>query len=1058
MPTRLNEVVRHLCGTALREEEAGLTDGQLLGRFINHRDADAITALVRRHGPMVWGVCRRILPNHHDAEDAFQATFLVLVRQPGSVRQRALLGNYLYGVARQTALKARALLAKRRAREKQATAMPETAAAQPDAGRDLRPVLDQELSRLPAMYRVAIVLCDLEGKTRKEAARQLGVPEGTLAGRLTRGRALLAKRLIRRGLVVSGGALAGVLSENAAPACLPAAVMSATIEAVRLVASGTAPPTRVLSGAVASLTEGVLKTMFRNKVRTWLAVLLLLATAGAGAGLYTRQRAGAQQDSDESAAATEKGPKGEVTAGAELHVIGVYGAKDNLTHGKVTVEVRQTTRPVVLVLTAYYSVDWQVKLAEGVCLKQVVVSGYNPQEVRGLPAGVPVVNSSWFPPDGSRRAGGFFWVYEGNTVEYREMVRKLNATTGLPVATFQCGEQGDHQGDHFVVDGVRGRRFAQAEFPWRQAASREVTPEEMRKAAAGADLHVVSISRPASRSETVDVEVSPTPRPVLLVLSSSQSAVWNLKIADKARVRLVIIGGSDPHEIDGLPGDVPLVNRCRRRSHFRFDDWVRVTWPSDYEWDTVECRRMIEMLNRLTGLPLASFQGAGDGTAFVIDGERGGDHRQTEIKPHPAGKPPRAEELRALAQGAELHVASVTLQDRVRPVTIHVRPMPKPTVLALSSYDSHVWKLQLDDGARLKAVLLGGYYDQDIDGVPADVPLVRCHGFPLPNGGFPKSGFWVDGPVGDSSEATRPEAIRKMNETQYRDMVRKLNDLTGLPLATFQGEAETSSMVIDGVRGHKFAQKSLPPSAQASRQSGDEDPLADVADVPALDLRVGGDAKKRYFLVGKADRAPAGGYRLLVVLPGGDGSADFNPFIRRIHKNVLKERWLIAQLVAPQWDEDQFENVVWPTERLKYPAAKFTTEEFINDVVATVKARVKVDPKRVYLLGWSSGGPPSYASAARKESPVTGAFIAMSVFKPGQLPALGNVKGKAFYLLQSPDDRVTPLRFAEAAEKALDGAGARVHLERYAGGHGWQGNVWKMLGDGIKWLDERDPP
>jgi RNA polymerase sigma factor (sigma-70 family) len=1054
MPTPLNEVVRHLRSTALRQEGAELTDGQLLGRFLDHRDQAALTDLVRRHGPMVWGVCRRILPNHHDAEDAFQATFLVFVRKAGSVRQRPLVGNYLYGVARQTALKARAQLGKRRTRERQVAVMPEhEAPRQDDVWHDLQPMLDQELSRLPAMYRVAIVLCDLEGRTRKEAARHLGVPEGTLAGRLTRGRALLARRLARHGLAVTGGVLAAILPRNAASACVPTSVMTTTIEAVALVAAGGAATTPILSDTVACLTEGVLRAMFRKKVKASMAVLLLLAMTGVGGGLYTRQRAVAHLDSNEPTAATEMGPNGKVTAGAELHVVGVYGAGDNLTHGKVTVEVRRTARPVVLVLTAYYSVEWQVKLAEGVRLKQVLVSGYNEQEVRGLPAGVPVVNRSWFPSDGSRRAGGFFWEYEGNTVEYREMVRKLNATTGLPVSTFQGGYQGDHQGSHFVVDGIRGRGFAQAEFPWRPAASRELTPQEMRQAAADAELHVVSISRPADRARPVDVEVLPTSRPVVLVLSSSQSAVWNLKIADKARLRLVIVGGSEPHEIDGLPVDVPLINRCRRRSHFRFDDWVKVDWPSDYEWDTVECRRMVEMLNGLTGLPLSSFQGTGDGTAFVVDGRRGGDHRQTEIKPRRAGKPPRADELRVLARGAELHVASVAVQDRARPVTVRVRPTPKPTVLALSSYGSHVWKLKLEDGARLKAVLLGGYYDQDIDGVPADVSLVRLHGFPLP-----KDGFWVDGPVGDSSEATRPEAIRKMNETQYRGMLRKLNDLTGLPLATFQGESETTSVVIDGVRGRKFAQKSLPPPTQVSRQPKEDDPLADVADVPALDLRVEGDAKKRYFLVGKADKAPAGGFRLLLVLPGGDGSADFNPFIRRIYKNALNERWLIAQLVAPQWDEAQSENVVWPTERLKYPAAKFTTEEFINDVVAAVKKRLKIDAKRVYLLGWSSGGPPCYPSAAQKASPVAGAFIAMSVFKPDQVPALANVKGKAFYLLQSPDDRVTPLRFAEAAEKALKEAGARVHLERYPGGHGWRGDVWNMLGDGLKWLDQRDPP
>src|SRR5262249_22645957 len=148
-------------------------------------------ALVRRHAPMVWGVCRRVLGNLHDAEDAFQATFLILVRKAASIASPKLLANWLYGVAHQTALKARATNAKRRVRERQVTHMPEPAANEPDRWNDLQPLLDQELARLPNKYRVAIVLCDLEGKTRKEAAWQLGVPEGTLAARVARGRVML---------------------------------------------------------------------------------------------------------------------------------------------------------------------------------------------------------------------------------------------------------------------------------------------------------------------------------------------------------------------------------------------------------------------------------------------------------------------------------------------------------------------------------------------------------------------------------------------------------------------------------------------------------------------------------------------------------------------------------------------------------------------------------------------------------------------------------------------------------------------------------------------------
>jgi RNA polymerase sigma factor (sigma-70 family) len=269
MTTRMGEVVRHIRRTALQQERAGLTDRELLGCFLAHRDEAAVATLVRRHGPMVWGVCRRILDNHHDAEDAFQATFLVLVRRAKSIRPRGMVGNWLYGVARQTALKARALRARRRARERQVTDMPGPPAAPHPSANDLLPVLDQELSLLPDKYRVAIVLCDLEGQTRKEAARQLGLPEGTVAGRLTRGRALLARRLTRNGAVFSAGALAAALSESAAPA----SVLSSAIKAATAVAAGQVAG--AISARVAAVTEGVLQAMFVNKLKTVVGTCLV---------------------------------------------------------------------------------------------------------------------------------------------------------------------------------------------------------------------------------------------------------------------------------------------------------------------------------------------------------------------------------------------------------------------------------------------------------------------------------------------------------------------------------------------------------------------------------------------------------------------------------------------------------------------------------------------------------------------------------------------------------------------------------------------------------------
>jgi RNA polymerase sigma factor (sigma-70 family) len=166
----MSEVLLHLRSTVLPRDGAGRTDGQLLEDFIGRRDEAALTALVRQHGPMVWGVCRRTLPNYHDAEDAFQATFLVLVRKAAAVVPRELVANWLYGVAHQTALKARATAARRRERERQVTEMPEPAVAEPNLRHGLQPLLDEALSRLPDKYRAVIVLCDLEGKTRKEVA------------------------------------------------------------------------------------------------------------------------------------------------------------------------------------------------------------------------------------------------------------------------------------------------------------------------------------------------------------------------------------------------------------------------------------------------------------------------------------------------------------------------------------------------------------------------------------------------------------------------------------------------------------------------------------------------------------------------------------------------------------------------------------------------------------------------------------------------------------------------------------------------------------------------
>jgi RNA polymerase sigma factor (sigma-70 family) len=292
---QMDTVIRQLRRAVLRQDGAGRTDGQLLASFIDKKDEAAFEAIVRRHGPMVFGVCRRVVGNHHDAEDAFQATFLVLARKASCVRPRERVASWLYGVALRTAMKAKAMTAKRRGREKQVTEMPQSEAAQQGQWRDLQPLLDQELNGLPENYRLPILLCDLSGKTIKEAAQQLGWPQGTLAGRLARGRKLLAKRLTRRGVTLSAGSVAALASRQAASAGVPTSLISSTVKAAPIIAAGQATVAGVVSAKVAALMEGVMKGMMLTKLNNAVAGLVVLGALVFGGSLFTHCTAAGQQ-------------------------------------------------------------------------------------------------------------------------------------------------------------------------------------------------------------------------------------------------------------------------------------------------------------------------------------------------------------------------------------------------------------------------------------------------------------------------------------------------------------------------------------------------------------------------------------------------------------------------------------------------------------------------------------------------------------------------------------------------------------------------------------------
>jgi RNA polymerase sigma factor (sigma-70 family) len=295
---RMSKVIHQLRRVVLARAGDGAADGELLRRFVERRDEAAFAALVERHGPMVLGVCRRTLGNAHDAEDAFQATFLVLVRRAASIRQRERVGNWLYGVGYRMALEARGKIARRRARERPVEDLPHPGAAAAVETLELRACLDQELSRLAEKYRLPLVLCDLEGRSRKQVAQQLHIPEGTLSSRLATARKMLAGRLTRRGLVLSGSGLAVLLAQEAAPAAVPTAVVTATARAAALVATGPAALGSVLPAPVAILTERVLNAMLLTRLKiVTLAVLLFAAGTGFGVGMLTYRAVGAEQAS-----------------------------------------------------------------------------------------------------------------------------------------------------------------------------------------------------------------------------------------------------------------------------------------------------------------------------------------------------------------------------------------------------------------------------------------------------------------------------------------------------------------------------------------------------------------------------------------------------------------------------------------------------------------------------------------------------------------------------------------------------------------------------------------
>jgi len=277
---QLSAVFQHLRRLLGTQEAGDLTDAQLLARFSASRDETAFAALLQRYGPLVLNVCRRVLGNVHDADDAFQAVFLVLARKADSIRRKESLGSWLYGVAYRIASRARAHAARRRSRERQAETMSPATTDHQAAWEELQPILDEELSRLPEKYRNSIVLRYLQGKSNEEASREAGCPAGTMSWRLAHGLDLLRQRLDRRGVAMPACGLAVMLTDRAASATLSPSLAAGTLQAAVVFAAG---QTAGVSLSILALAEGALKAMLLTKLKLTLVLLLAVSVAGIGA-------------------------------------------------------------------------------------------------------------------------------------------------------------------------------------------------------------------------------------------------------------------------------------------------------------------------------------------------------------------------------------------------------------------------------------------------------------------------------------------------------------------------------------------------------------------------------------------------------------------------------------------------------------------------------------------------------------------------------------------------------------------------------------------------------
>ncbi|HEU5116112.1 MAG TPA: RNA polymerase sigma factor, partial [Isosphaeraceae bacterium] len=374
---------------------AGLTDAQLLQRFLTRRDEAAFEALVRKLGPMVLAVCRRRLSDPNDVDDAFQATFLVLIRRAPEIQDPGRLANWVYGVAHKVAERARVHALRRREHERKVPPMSAEPDPTPEVD-DFAAPLHEEIRALPDRYRSAIVVCFLQGRTHEEAARDLGWPVGTVKGRLARAKDLLRKRLVRRGFTAPAGLLASTLAKDAAGS-VPPALLHSTIRAALPFVAGEALTAAAVSTSAAALAQEVARTMIRHHVTLLVLGVAAFGLIGGGAGVYAWQTSGkgdkpsASDNTNPSqppVAKDSKPPTPEITneqrAAAAIEVM---DAKSRLARARTKFLLSEYKRLKAYILRPFYLASWVVQAGDdttGAKLKdtltQIKEVGENPAD------------------------------------------------------------------------------------------------------------------------------------------------------------------------------------------------------------------------------------------------------------------------------------------------------------------------------------------------------------------------------------------------------------------------------------------------------------------------------------------------------------------------------------------------------------------------------------------------------------------------------------------------------------------------------------------------------